>query len=405
MNDRPAPPAGLLIVTVDRLPAWILPAFGCTWASTPNLDGLAGRGLVLDRVIAGGDDPHDTLAALAGRGPEDHAAWPLLEAAAARGWSPAVVTDDESFAARLPTGVATRSVPAAAVPQIAASADETNLGRLAAAAAAIAAGGVHRLIWLHAASLGSAWDAPEEFRSTYLDPDDPPPPPGAAVPQVRVTATTDPDLVAVLRQVFAGQVTLLDHCLGRLVDAVRADRPDAAWTMLVAGVRGMPLGLHGVIGPLPLAPFGELVQMPAVLVDHHERMAAQRYGGLVTPADLGTTLVELVGGTRTGGDDPRHGRSLVPLLDEWRLSPRDRVLAVTNHGVALATTAWHLVLPTVAADKPVLYAKPDDYFEACDVADRGSGVAEELAAVAALAVSDRRTAWTTPLSAQALSGM
>jgi hypothetical protein len=59
----------------------------------------------------------------------------------------------------------------------------------------------------------------------------------------------------------------------------------------------------------------------------------------------------------------------------------------------------------VAADKPVLYAKPDDYFEACDVADRGSGVAEELAAVAALAVSDRRTAWTTPLSAQALSGM
>jgi hypothetical protein len=166
--------------------------------------------------------------------------------------------------------------------------------------------------------------------------------------------------------------------------------------MLVAGVRGMPLGLHGVIGPLPLAPFGELVQMPAVLVDHHERMAAQRYGGLVTPADLGTTLVELVGGTRTGGDDPRHGRSLVPLLDEWRLSPRDRALAVTNHGV---------VLPTVAADKPVLYAKPDDYFEACDVADRGSGVAEELAAVAALAVSDRRTAWTTPLSAQALSGM
>jgi hypothetical protein len=78
---------------------------------------------------------------------------------------------------------------------------------------------------------------------------------------------------------------------------------------------------------------------------------------------------------------------------------------VTNYGVALATAAWHLVLPTVAADKPVLYAKPDDYFEACDVADRGSGVAEELAAVAALAVSDRRRAWTTPLSAQALSGM
>jgi hypothetical protein len=80
-------------------------------------------------------------------------------------------------------------------------------------------------------------------------------------------------------------------------------------------------------------------------------------------------------------------------------------LAVTSHGVALATAAWHLVLPTVTTDKPVLYAKPDDYFEACDVADRGSGVAEELAAVAGLAVSDRRAVWTTPLSARALSGM
>ena len=405
MTDRPVPPAGLLIVTVDRLPAWILPAFGCTWASTPNLDGLAGRGLVLDRVIAAGDDPHATLGALAGRGPEDHAAWPLLESAAALGWSPAVVTDDESLAARLPAGVAAHCVPAAAVPQIAANADETNLGRVIAAAAALAAGGVHRLVWLHVASLGRVWDAPEEFRSAYLDPDDPPPPPGAAVPRISVTAATDPDLVAVLRQVFAGQVTLLDHCLGRLADALAADRPDTAWTMLVAGVRGMPLGLHGVIGPLPLAPFGEVVQMPAVLVDHRARMGAQRYGGLLTPADLGATLVELVGGSRPGGDDPRHGRSLVPLLDEWRLSPRDRALAVTGHGVAIATPAWHLVLPTATADKPVLYAKPDDYFEACDVADRGAGVADELARVAGLAVSDPPAAWTTPLSARALSGM
>ena len=406
MTDTPDPPAGILIVTVDRLPAWILPAFGCTWASTPTLDGLAGRGLVLDRMIAGSDDPHDTLAALSGRGPEDRDSWPLLAATAARGWSPAVVTDDESLAVRLPAGVTVRCVPALAAPQIAATAAETNLGRLVAAATELAASGSHRLLWLHTTSLGTAWDAPEEFRSAHLDPDDPPPPPGATVPLVHVTTQTDPDLIAVLRQLFAGQVSFLDHCLDRLLDSLRGDEAGRAWTVVFAGVRGMPLGLHGVIGPLPLAPFGELVHVPAVLVDHHGRMAAQRCGGLLTPADLGATLLDLVGDSRLAGSDPRLGRSLVPLLDEWRFSPRDRALAVTSRGVAVATPAWHLVLPSAAEPTrpPVLYAKPDDYFEACDVADRGSDVAEELARVAGLAASDLRAAWTTPLSTPARAG-
>jgi hypothetical protein len=405
MTDRQDLPAGLLIVSVDRLPAWILPTFGCTWASMPALDSLAGRGLTLDRVIAGGDDPRDTLAALAGRGPDQPDAWPLLATVAAQGWSPALVTDDEAVAAQLPPGVTTRCVRPAAVPRIAAAAAETNLGRLFATAADLAAAGSHRLLWVHAATLGSAWDAPEELRSAYLDPDDPPPPPGAAVPQVQVTAQTDPDLVAVLRQVFAGQLTLLDQSLDGLLAAVAAEPPAAPWAVLVAGVRGMPLGLHGLIGPLPIAPYAELVQLPAVLVDHRGRMAAQRYGGLLLPADLGATLLELVGGGRPSGDDPRLGRSLVPLLDEWRFAPRDRALTVASRGVAVATPAWQLVLPaeTASTARAAVYAKPDDYFEVCDVADRCPDVAEELAQVARRGAVDPRAAWTTPLSPAAMA--
>jgi hypothetical protein len=258
---------------------------------------------------------------------------------------------------------------------------------------------------VHAASLGVTWDAPEELRSAYLDPDDPPPPPGAAVPRVQVTAETDPDLVAVLRQVFAGQLTLLDHCLDGLLAAVAAESPTAPWAVLVAGVRGMPLGLHGSIGSLRIAPHAELIQLPAVLVDHAGRMAAQRYGGLLLPTDLGVTLLELVAGGRPSGDDPRLGRSLGPLLDEWRFAPRDRVLTVASRGVAVATPAWQLVLPTETAStvRPMVYAKPDDYFEVCDVADRCPDVAEELAAVARQATVDLRAAWTTPLSPAAMA--
>jgi hypothetical protein len=115
----------------------------------------------------------------------------------------------------------------------------------------------------------------------------------------------------------------------------------------------------------------------------------------------------MVGGGQPGGDDPRRGRSLAPLLDEWRHEPRDRAIAVTTRGVAIGTPAWHLVLDTgqaAAPTPPVLYAKPDDYFEACDVADRGCDVAEELARLATLAASDPRAAWAAPLSAAAAAG-
>lgn len=408
MTDRPDPPRGLVIVTCDRLPAWILPAFGCTWASTPALDDLAGRGLILDRVIAAGGDPRQTLAALAGRDHTSTTAWPLLEAAIAAGWAPAVVTDDESFAPLLPLDVATLCIPPATTTQIAATVEETNMGRLFTAATRLATTGSHRLLWVHATSLGVAWDAPEGCRSAYLDPEDPPPPPGAAVPRAQVTGQTDPDLVAVVRQVFAGQVTLFDRCLDPLLAAIGVADPACGWGLVVAGTRGMPLGLHAAIGPLPLPPYGELVHLPVVLVDHRGRMAAQRYGGLLTPTDVGATLVALVGGHGPRGDehDPRLGRSLVPLLDEWRLAPRDRAIAVTEEGVAVATPTWHLVQPTgpETVDRPLLYAKPDDYFEACDVADRGAAVAEELAHVAALARSDLSAAWTTPLSEAAIAG-
>ena len=83
-------PPRLLLVTVDRLPAWIVPAWGATWVSAPALDALAGRGVVFDRLIAPSLDPGQTLDALGGA---------LVTAAARAGLRPTLVTDDAAFAA------------------------------------------------------------------------------------------------------------------------------------------------------------------------------------------------------------------------------------------------------------------------------------------------------------------
>ncbi len=402
---------GILVVTIDLLPGWMLSAFGCSWVATPALDALAGRGLCCDRLLATTSDPHATLAAFAGRGPASSSAWPLFEAAAVAGWPTVLVTDDPLLAATPPPLAAVRHVPALAATVPADSAEETNLGRLFATAADTLAGSGSRLVWCHAASLGVAWDAPLPYRERYVDPEDPPPPAGAALPAFPVDAATDPDLVMGVRQVMAGQLTLLDECLGRLVAALEG-RPEG-WMILVAGVQGMPLGLHGRVGTAPLLPYGELVQLPAVLVDHRGRMAAQRYGGLLIAADLGATLCGLIAMRSMTADsppaadprqgrslDPRQGRSLAPLLDHWQGPDRDRVLCTTATGTAVATPAWHLVLPADAG-QPQLFAKPDDHFELSDVANRAPAVAEELAK---LASADSQAAWTTPLSTAARNG-
>jgi hypothetical protein len=384
---------GLVVVTADRLPAWMLSSYGATWVSTPTFDALAAAGITLDRLVATALDPRRTLADLTAAG------W-LWAAAAAAGWPAVIVTDDPRLPER-PAGVELVAVPAA--PEATPSADTagTNLARLFARAQEIVTAGRHRLVWCHAGSLGMAWDAPPSFREAYVDPDDPPPPASAHVPDLAVTADTDPDAIMGYRQAFAGQLTLFDACLGGLVAAVRA--LDPGWAIAVVGLRGMPLGLHGQVGCAAAddtrgRPYGEWVHLPAILVAADGRMAGQRYGDLVTPADVGATLVDLAGWRDRAASGGGDARSLIGLFTDWHHEPRDRVIVSASESMAIVTNGWHLVAECIADGERVarLFAKPDDFFELSDVADRCPAVAEELLAATA------PDAPSVPLSAEAL---
>ena len=413
-----AQPAGLLVITVDRLPAWMLAAYGATWVATPAIDSLAARGVVFDRVITPSTAPANTLHdLLAAAGSTDSL---TLLAAAARGWRPVVVTDDAAVAAGLTAGDAgaaasVRLVDAVQKEKVEEDDAQTSIARLVDAALDRIASGEHRLVWCHVGSLNVAWDAPERHRDRYIDPEDPPPPSGASVPGFAVDASTDPDLVVGIRQVFAGQVTLLDSQLGRLFDAVREGKAAAAgpWAVLVIGVRGLPLGLHGWVGIGGRdLPYGELVHVPAIFADAAGRMAAQRYGGLVVPADLGCTLADLVSPgtaslpqpTAVDALAPWRGVSLAPLFEHWSPPIRDRVMVAGPDGAAIITPEWHGILEgggeggEEGTARFHLFAKPDDYFEQANVADRCRNVAEQLAEVARQVVGgDPQGAWSAIL--------
>lgn len=404
--DSSGPPKALLVVTVDRLPAWMLSAWGATWVATPALDDMAARGLVFDRLLIPALDPRTTVDDLL----REPGGTSILSWAAAQGRRVAVVTDQPAMVAA--AGVGTMAdltvVEAQARGDIAIDESATNLGQLFAAAGRLLAEHRHDVVWIHAGGLGIAWDAPDELRQTYLDPDDPPPPPGAAIPDHAVDDTTDPDVLVGVRHVFAAQLTMLDRCIGRLVTEL-----GEGWLVLVAGLRGMPLGLHGWMGGMGTAvderlPFSELIHVPAILVDAAGRMAGQRYGGLVLPADLGATLRELMGWETHPGIEPWRGRSLVPLLQAWIAEPRDRVVVRAAAGDAIVTPAWHLIDSGNDADphRRMLFAKPDDFFERNDVADRCPAVAEDLAGVLGRGRGgDPGTAWRAPLSEAVRTGV
>ena len=77
------------------------------------------------------------------------------------------------------------------------------------------------------------------------------------------------------------------------------------------------------------------------------------------------------------------------------------MIVIGSSGVAVVTSAWHLIrLPH--DEEPILrlFAKPDDCFDLCDVADRCPAVIEALRPVAeAAAAGDHPRAWATPLGA------
>ena len=229
------------------------------------------------------------------------------------------------------------------------------------------------MLWCHLASLGTIWDAPLEFRRRYMEEGDPPPPDSAEVPDRLLGDNPDPDDAWGVSQSYAGQVSLLDTCLGGLADFLR-DSPLASDTLLaLTSARGFPLGEHGRIGPCDEALYGELVHVPLALRFPDNLGGATRSQTLVEPADLWATLLDYW----RIGDLPQSpsAASLMPVARDESPLARDR-LCIVGRGAerAIRTPAWYL-RRTNASE---LFTKPADFWEVNNVATRCQEVVECL---------------------------
>lgn len=368
-----------LCLVVDRLHWGYLGPWGNTWIDTPSFNRLASQGFVLDQFHL--DSPQLDrlyqsywLGRHARRSPISDVAAGLPGRLAAAGIETVLVTD-EPLVVRDPLATPfsrTVELEGADPRRLAVTIDQTHLAHCFAVLLDQLEAGGPSLTWCHLQSLGAAWDGPAEFRGLYVEPGDPEPSTRAEVPSLRLDKDFDPDQLLAISQAYAGQVTLLDACLGGLMEALESSPTGRETLLVVLSSRGFPLGEHGSVGTINEQLYGELVHLPLVLRFPDALGEGGRSQALVQPADVCATLLDWHG---LAVDPASDGKSLLPLVREEVSALADRLHLVGSGQRALRTPAWYL---RQEGERAELFAKPDDVWEANEVSARAAPVVELL---------------------------
>jgi arylsulfatase A-like enzyme len=375
-----------ICLAIDRLHCGYLGAYGNTWVDTPAFDQLATDSLVFDQAMIDTPKLNEFYRSLWRSGHAlagDTAGKTMIDMLSDAGIATALISDvpevcNHPLADGFDYTVAidppwqTQMAEAGAF-------EETHLARCFVEITdwlRTARGPF--LLFCHIGSLGMIWDAPLEFRERFWDEGDPPPLETADVPDCMLDADADPDELLRYAQAYAGQLSLFDTCLSALVEAID-EHPLGNDTLLaLLGTRGFPMGEHLRLGPCDESLYAELVQVPLLLRSRATIADPARSQRLVEPADVAATLLT---GCGCSVKLPNVGSSLLDATGkEINGAPHDRIVAMGSEGArAIRTPAWFLRCGPERGVGPVeLYVKPDDRWEANNVAVRCGGVVEGL---------------------------
>jgi arylsulfatase A-like enzyme len=193
---------------------------------------------------------------------------------------------------------------------------------------------------------------------------------------------------------YASYASLLDRWLGRLLRNLAQD-PHAPTTLLLfttgagqvffPGESAPAVDLAELEGTTPLR--GELIQTALIArlpgcVPGDRDHAGTRRGALVQSIDLLPTVTEWLG---LAAGSTVEGRSVLPLIRQTAEQIHDELLLGDGEGALALRTPESLYVETPAAEvgeDPVvgLYGKPQDRWDAANLAKQQPGLADELAA-------------------------
>ncbi len=412
----------LLIVAVDGLRASALGAYGNTTFPTPALDRFAAQSALLDFCFAPSVEMPAVYRSLW------HSSHPLRESGYAtnrpslprlfgeHGYDTTLVTDDQSLLEIHGTANFHQAIlTPPSLPDVFAAASEV--------VSRFAADGRLRpqLVWLHARGMYGPWQAPSEWQESLLDEDDPPPLAVSEPPDIILNDSDDPDLPFRCASAYAAEVMLLDRCWKELM-AVVDDGQASEWLVMLLGVRGFPLGEHARIGGIDRRLYSEQLHVPWLMRFPDNRGRLSRYDRLTAHLDLLPTLLAWheqrcaeskqqraagetpeTDGFRAAGYDLGDGLNLLHLLDGRQPAWRDVLLSASESAAGLRTPGWTLRVDLAAAAAE-LFVRPDDRWEANDVAARCPEIAAELRAAVTSISLQIQQGHPMPLSLPAAAG-
>jgi len=378
------PVSSAVVLVIDRLGAGWLGPYGNTWLDTPHFNRLASHSLLCEAVLAESPDLATTYrgywSGLRALQSDSCDTTPLPIAAAAAGARSVLITDDRGVAQHpLATSFAEcELLEPSSVGSCSAEIEQTNLFRLFSTASNAVRDLNHpTLLWIHAAGMSAPWDAPLELRNRFADEDDPLPPAFVDPPNRLLKPGFDPDELLGIVHAYAGQVALLDLCLGMLLEALD-EHPLASDTLFVAtSPRGYPLGEHLRIGPCDDALYGELLHVPLFLRLPADRREHSRTRQLIQPHELCAAIANVCGWP---SNQSPSGSALLAELRGEPSPPLSAAFATAQHQRAIRTHAWFL-RESRHEDRTrhELFAKPDDRWEANEISSRCTEETELLA--------------------------
>lgn len=345
MSDR------IILLTIDGLRASALGAYGNTARQTPAWDRLACESLLVEWALAESPD----TASLCG------SFLPLLASLG----DIELVTDDASLTA---SPIAeqlsdTLLLPIESRDSLATGIAETAFAETFAHFADAVADTDRNLpqtLWLHSRGMTGPWDAPQRLVVAGVEEDDPLPEFSVTPASGPFNAASDQDAMFKAACRYGAQVAVLDACLEGWLDVFDSVAKQAPLHLIVLGTGGYALGEHGMIGRTEAGPYSESRHVPLLHRAPVSRLSHR----------FGTTPLSVAAGVRSLLEEHPGGSETA-----LATAATAAVELAGESSTAVATSEWMLV---ASDEKDELYAKPDDRWEANDVASLEPGVVEDL---------------------------
>ena len=380
MNDKKR---NAIVLLIDGLNPSYLSAHGCTWINTPAFDQVAADSIVFERAVTESVDSQKALAAFL---KERHAglvqhgdAGPSsgLSALAEAGVHRMLLTDDVAAMAGMESDfdqvIELGQVKRAEELESADDIGDTFLAQcFAGVINELPKQSAPYLAVIHLTNLAHVWDAPLEMRDKYRDEEDPEALQGVSA--VQQSGDFDPDEILGVTHAYGAQLETLDTCLDVFLQEMQLDGLWENTRLVLAGLRGFPLGHRGQMGHAMNHLTSDACRVPLWVRPadaEKEVLCAARTHELTAISEWLSIATEWI----LGKQEARMELALQNCADESQWNCHGIVVCEDN-AAAIWTPAWLLVEKEGVIE---LFVKPEDRWDVNPVQDRCRGVAEDLA--------------------------